>query len=519
MDRPHKAAIGSPPAALAAPGGEEVVPVAITTSPTEIDRATTAARLAPTPRWRSTYAQTALLLDLLFAGLAFTSAAALRFGLTDAQLASAEASVSYRIVVVLLVPLWVGLLGLSGAYESKHIGSGTDEYRRVLNGAVRFTAVIASVAFFAKLELARGLLAIALPLALVGTVIGRHLVRRWMARRRALGRYTEDLLVVGSPQSVSALVRHFRRATDAGFLVMGAVVAGGHVALDVDGVAVPVLGEPDHLFEVLTNTQATAVAVADTTTLPRGSLRELAWHLEGSGVDLLVAPAITDVAGPRVAVRPVAGLPLLHVEEPELEGARRLLKAVFDRVVATLAIVALAPLLLVIALAIRLTSPGPAFFRQVRVGRDGTTFTIWKFRTMRTDAEQARRELAHLNEHDGVLFKIRDDPRRTRVGAFLRRFSIDELPQLLNVATGAMSLVGPRPPIPSEVEQYGHEVRRRLLVKPGLTGLWQVSGRADLPWDESVRLDLYYVENWSLALDISILWRTFAAVVTGRGAY
>jgi len=475
--------------------------------------------LAPTPRWRSTYAQTALLLDLAFAGAAFTLAAALRFGFTDAQLAAADANISYRLVAVLLVPLWVGMLALSGAYESKHIGTGSDEYRRVLNGAVRFTALMAGVAYFAQLDLARGLLALSLPLALAGTVAGRHAVRRWMAHHRTLGRYTEDLLVVGSPQSVTALVRHFHRETHAGFTVMGAVVAGGLLALDVDGRAVPVLGEPDHLFDVLANTQATAVAVADTTTLPKGSLRELAWHLEGSGVDLLVAPAITDVAGPRVAVRPVAGLPLLHVEEPELEGARRVIKGLFDRVVATVAVILLSPLLLVIGLAIRLTSPGPAFFRQVRVGRDGTTFVIWKFRTMRTDAEAVREDLAHLNEHDGVLFKIRDDPRRTNVGRVLRRFSIDELPQLFNVVTGDMSLVGPRPPIPSEVEQYGHDVRRRLLVKPGLTGLWQVSGRSDLSWEESVRLDLYYVENWSIAMDVSILWRTAAAVLTGRGAY
>lgn len=475
--------------------------------------------LAPAPRWRSQYAQAALLFDLLFAGLAFTSAAALRFGLDDAQLAAAEASVSYRLIAVLLVPLWMGILALSGAYESKHIGSGTEEYRRVLNGTVRFIAIIASVAFFANLELARGLLALAVPLALAGTLVARVGIRRWMAGHRALGRFTEDLLIVGSPQSVTALARHFRREADAGFTVMGAVVAGGLLALNVDGEAVPILGEPDHLFEVLANTQATAVAIADTTTLAEGALRELAWHLEGSGVDLLVAPAITDVAGPRVAVRPVAGLPLLHVEEPELGGVRRLMKGVFDCVVAAIAVAVLSPLLLAVAVAIRTTSRGPAFFRQVRVGRDGSTFSIWKFRTMRTDAEGAKGELEHLNEHDGLLFKIRDDPRRTNVGRFLRRFSLDELPQLFNVVTGAMSLVGPRPPIPSEVEQYAHDVRRRLLVKPGLTGLWQVSGRSDLSWEESVRLDLYYVENWSIALDISILWRTAAAVVTGRGAY
>ncbi|MEP6463266.1 MAG: exopolysaccharide biosynthesis polyprenyl glycosylphosphotransferase, partial [Frankiaceae bacterium] len=234
----------------------------------------------------------------------------------------------------------------------------------------------------------------------------------------------------------------------------------------------------------------------------------------------LVAPAITDIAGPRISIRPVAGLPLLHVDHPEFTGARRIIKGGFDRVVALAAVVVLAPILLGIALAIRTTSPGPALFRQRRVGRKSEQFTIYKFRTMRTDAEAALPGLAAANEQtDGVLFKMRKDPRITRLGAVLRRYSVDELPQLLNVLRGQMSLVGPRPPLPAEVAQYTDDVYRRLLVKPGLTGLWQVSGRSDLPWEEAVRLDLDYVENWSLPLDLAILWRTGAAVLASRGAY
>lgn len=477
--------------------------------------------LAPRSRWRSEYAQAAILIDLSIAGLAFTLAAILRFGLDGGQLATAEVTVSYQVVVALLVPFWIGLLALSGAYEAKHVGIGSEEYRRILNSTVRFIALVASISYFLKLELARGMLAIALPLALAGTMAGRNCIRRWVSKRRALGRFTEDLLVVGSPQSIIPLVRHFRRAPDAGFTVMGAIVGGGLLALDVDGDAVPVLGDPDNLLEVLANTQADAIAIADTTALPEGALRELAWHLEGTGVDLLVAPAITDVAGPRVAVRPIAGLPLLHVEEPEFVGARRVMKGVFDRAGAALGLLALAPLFVVVLLLIRLTSPGPAFFRQQRLGQTGATFRVWKFRTMYVDAEERLAPLLEHNEKSGLLFKMKDDPRITRVGRWLRRFSIDELPQLINVVLGHMSLVGPRPlPVTkADMADHQYDVVRRQLVKPGLTGLWQVSGRSDLSWEDSVRLDLYYVENWSPALDVTILLKTMAAVVTGRGAY
>jgi exopolysaccharide biosynthesis polyprenyl glycosylphosphotransferase len=227
-----------------------------------------------------------------------------------------------------------------------------------------------------------------------------------------------------------------------------------------------------------------------------------------------------EVAGTRLHIRPVTGLPLLHVEEPEFAGARRVVKGAVDRVLAGVGFVLTLPLLLAIVLMIRLTSPGPALFRQIRIGRDGREFTLLKFRSMYADAEVRRAELLARNERaEGLLFKIRDDPRITPVGRWLRKFSLDELPQLINVLTGRMSLVGPRPPLPEEVALYQDDVRRRLLVKPGLTGLWQISGRSDLDWDESVRLDLRYVENWSFTLDLMILWKTMATVARGRGAY
>ncbi|MDT5031215.1 MAG: hypothetical protein QOC94_1386, partial [Actinoplanes sp.] len=223
--------------------------------------------------------------------------------------------------------------------------------------------------------------------------------------------------------------------------------------------------------------------------------------------------------GARTTIRPFDGLPMLHVEHPRLHGGVRVVKEIFDRFGALTLLAAFAPLLLGVALWVRCTSRGPVLFRQMRVGRDGREFRIFKFRSMYVDAEARLAELKHLNEHDGVLFKIREDPRVTPAGRWLRRFSVDELPQLLNVVRGQMSLVGPRPPLPAEVATYPDDVRRRLAVKPGMTGLWQVSGRSDLPWDEAVRLDLRYVENWSLSLDLVILLRTMTAVVRSSGAY
>jgi exopolysaccharide biosynthesis polyprenyl glycosylphosphotransferase len=249
------------------------------------------------------------------------------------------------------------------------------------------------------------------------------------------------------------------------------------------------------------------------------ALRSLAWELEKTGTDLCLSPALLDVAGPRTTIRPIAGLTLLHVDHPQLSGLRLVVKDLFDRCAAGAALLVLMPVLAVLAAMVRLHDGGPALFTQVRVGKGGRVFKIYKFRTMVVDAEQRKAELLESNENDGVLFKLRRDPRVTPVGAHLRHWSIDELPQLLNVVMGDMSLVGPRPALPEEAAQYADHVRRRLVVKPGLTGLWQVNGRSKLSWEESVRLDLRYVENWSFALDVQILWKTISAVMRRSGAF
>jgi exopolysaccharide biosynthesis polyprenyl glycosylphosphotransferase len=248
-------------------------------------------------------------------------------------------------------------------------------------------------------------------------------------------------------------------------------------------------------------------------------LRRLAWELERDDIDLIVSSSLVDTAGDRITVRPVDGLPMMHIEHPRLIGGRRLIKSFFDLSVAALLLVLLSPLFLVLALIIKLDTGGPVFFRQVRVGRGGEVFRMYKFRTMHVDAEQRVAAMSQANQAAGVLFKMRDDPRTTRSGRLLRRHSLDELPQLINVLMGDMSLVGPRPPLPSEVEQYPQDMRRRLVVRPGMTGLWQVSGRSDLSWEDSIRLDLRYVENWSLTVDLVILMRTAMVVMRGSGAY
>ena len=328
-----------------------------------------------------------------------------------------------------------------------------------------------------------------------------------------------DVVLVGHEDALLDLVHQLVRERSAGLHLVGACVPGGR-APRLEALGVPVLGSLHDASAVVRREAVDTVAVTAGPELGGPALRRLAWDLEGTGIDLVVSPGLIEVAGPRLHIRPLCGLPLLHVEEPELSGFRHLVKAALDRFGSLLALVLLAPVLVVVALVVRGSTPGPVLFSQLRVGKDGREFRIWKFRTMHVDAEQRRADVASDNVHGTeVLFKIPHDPRVTPVGRWLRRFSVDELPQLVNVLLGQMSLVGPRPPLPSEVARYGDGVHRRLLVKPGLTGLWQIRGRSDLSWDESIRLDLRYVENWSLSLDLMIIWKTFAAVLGGRGAY
>jgi exopolysaccharide biosynthesis polyprenyl glycosylphosphotransferase len=464
-------------------------------------------RTTASPRWLRRYVAALVLLDtvaLLMGGL---TGQLVRFNGLD----GAVHGVAYGSLVLATLPIWLLALATARTYEGRFLGLGSDEFRRVVNAAAHFTALLAVLVFISRWDVARGLVVVALPLATVLALAFRFAARKVLHRLRREGAAQHRVLVVGEGPALSVLTSRLTAASYSGLAVVGTCPPPSATARIEDDVR--------HIRAHVAALGVNAVAVAHSPDVGPDALRRLAWSLEGTGVDLLVAPALTDVAGPRVHVRPVSGLPLLQVSEPEFSGAKRVAKGILDRAGAALALLVASPLLVGIAAVVRATSPGPVLFRQVRIGHGGREFMIYKFRSMHADAEARLEELRAQNDHgDGVLFKMRDDPRITWLGRYLRRYSLDELPQLLNVLLGSMSLVGPRPPLPSEVARYAEEAYRRLLVKPGITGLWQVSGRSDLDWEETVRLDLYYVENWSVALDGEILWKTLSAVLRGPGA-
>lgn len=446
-------------------------------------------------------------MDLLMAAVASGFGFVVRFGSVDSS--QSLQGVPYWLIAAVIVPVWAVVLAAGGAYDRRFLAIGAEEFRRVVNAGVWLLAVLAFVVFVLHVSLSRAYVAITFPTLIALTLLERYAVRKALHRHVAMGHAIYRTVIVGPPDAAAALRTHMDRAPWAGFTVVGV-----HVP-DAEHVNV------DELVDAVHKAGGDTIAVAAGWEggSRNGALRALSWRLEGTGIQLVVAPAVTDIAGPRIVVRPVQGLPLLIVEDPQMNGGRRLLKQLLDRTVALAGLVILSPLLAVLAVLIKLSSRGPVLYKQERVGVNGDRFRIWKFRTMRVGADRELTHLAHLNHTDGLLFKIRKDPRVTPVGRWIRRHSLDELPQFWNVLRGQMSLVGPRPPLPSEVERYGDDVRRRLLVKPGMTGLWQISGRAELPWEESVRLDLFYVENWSVVGDLMVLWKTLAVVVHGRGAY
>lgn len=477
-------------------------------------RRATRARQRPVDVWERRYLRLVVLVDFAIILASTLLALHIRFGSADESVSG----VSYPMLSVLLVPIWLGSLVIARAYEMRFLGTGADEFKRVSSASLRLMAVLAVVAYTFKIEIARGYVAVALPAGTVMLLLGRYAQRRWLHARRRRGDFMRRVIVVGGVDGIRDLHSQLSHDPYVGYALVGACLPTSSKAFSLPDV--PVLGSLTQVLTAVAEVGADTVAVASGPGMSPAVLRRLSWELEGTGISLVVAPALLDVAGPRISVRPVAGLPLLHVEEPELSGVRQLMKVTVEWVFATAAFLLALPILVVIAIVVRLDSHGAPLFRQTRVGKNGQEFTVYKIRTMRADAESLLDSLREQNESaDGLLFKIRADPRVTRVGGFLRKFSIDEVPQLWNVVRGDMALVGPRPPLPGEVAQYGAEVARRLLVRPGITGLWQVSGRSNLSWDDSVRLDLYYVENWSFALDAMIVWKTFFAIFRNEGAY
>jgi exopolysaccharide biosynthesis polyprenyl glycosylphosphotransferase len=458
------------------------------------------------------YSRWARMTDVVVASCAAVLAVTVRLGTTPGE----------YLLLPLLLPLgWVASVWLYRAYEHRFIGEGPEEFHRITRAGLLLFTSVAVLSYLTNGSFSRTIAMISVPCCVLGTMAGRRLLRAVLRRARSAGRGLHRTLVVGRSDAAISLIDSLRvteRSFHHGMLAVGVCVPEEDVTPSHIH-NVPVLGTPDDVLRAIDKVQADLVAVVSHPDLSGHALRQLSWALEERGVELLVSPGIVEVAGPRLSIRPMAGLSLLHLERPVLKGSRRVFKVLFDYVLAATLLIGLSPVMLATAALIRLTSRGPALFRQTRVGTGGREFTVYKFRSMVTDAEARLADLVHHDEGNGVLFKMRSDPRVTRIGNLLRRYSLDELPQLLNVLRGNMSLVGPRPPLPKEVAGYSADEIRRLRVRPGMTGLWQVSGRSDLTWEESLRLDLRYVDNWSMSLDLSILWRTFRAVIKGSGAY
>jgi exopolysaccharide biosynthesis polyprenyl glycosylphosphotransferase len=458
------------------------------------------------------YTRWARMADVVVAGLAAVVAVTVRFGTTPGV---------YLLLPALLPLGWVTAVWLYRAYEHRFVGEGLEEFHRIVRAGLLLFTTVAVLSYLMNGSFSRTIAMMSVPFCVLGSMLARRILRSALRRARAAGRGLHRTLIVGRSDAAVSLIDSLRLTEPSfhhGMLAVGVCMPAEDVTLSHVN-DVPVIGTPDDVLTAIDLVRADTVAVVSHPDLSGHALRQLSWALEERGVELLVSPGIVEVAGPRLSIRPFAGLSLLHLERPVFRGTRRVIKVMFDYALATALVIALSPIMLVLAAVIRATSQGPALFRQTRVGTQGREFTVYKFRSMVTDAEARLSDLVHQDEGNGVLFKMRSDPRVTRVGNLLRRYSLDEIPQLLNVLRGNMSLVGPRPPLPSEVAGYSADEIRRLRVRPGMTGLWQVSGRSDLTWEESLRLDLRYVDNWSMSLDLSILWRTFRAVIKGSGAY
>lgn len=473
-------------------------------------------------KWRSKYAFRLRLLDACVVVWAVAGAYGVRFGFSDIGIGQIREADYLWLSVGLAIAWWV-MLEFWGSREPKVLGAGSEEYKRVLAASGWLFGFVAIVSYALRVDTARGFVGLAFPAGAIGLVAARWLVRQHLSLERKSGHSSSTVLIIGGPHSAAHLVRSLQSAPAAGYLPVAAHLPGASTAtLPILGSTFPVTGvqsDFDSILEVILSTRVDAVAISAGVNLHPQDLRRLGWELAARDIGMILAPALTDVAGPRIHTQPVAGLPLIHVSTPKLTGGKKVAKRSFDISVAAILIALLSPVFLALALLVRLTSPGPVFYKQERIGLRGTTFNMLKFRSMKINADAELQSLLTAQGSSNTpLFKVENDPRITRLGRVLRKFSLDELPQLLNVLGGSMSLVGPRPQREGEVALYDDAAHRRLYVSPGMSGLWQVSGRSNLTWDESIRLDLYYVENWSLMGDIVILFKTFKAVFASTGA-
>ncbi len=473
--------------------------------------------------WRGRYEKRIAAVDAFVVLWATAGALIARFGTLQSESVISRAGVPDLFIAVFLAASWWVMLSMWGTRDFRILGFGHEEYKRVVGSSVWFFGLIAIVSYTFQFDTARGYVGIALPAGVIGLLTGRFLVRQLLQVERQGGKSSSRVLIIGGQSSVEHLARSLTLHPMAGYMPVATYLPGTSEGTTVaSDLKLPNLGHSTDAPSITRAVQAfrpDAVALSGGVQLKPQTIRALGWALADLDVRMIMAPALTDVAGPRIHTQPVAGLPLIHVSTPNLAPRQRFVKRASDIIGASTLLAVLSPLLVVLAVMVRVDSPGHFLFRQERVGAHGARFQMLKFRSMIVGAETGLSELRSLNEGNCVLFKMQNDPRVTRFGRFIRRYSLDELPQLINVLNGSMSLVGPRPPLPSEVDTYEPHVHRRLLVRPGLTGLWQVSGRSLLSWEDSVRLDLYYVENWSLAGDLLILLRTIRAVFHRTGAF
>ncbi|WP_245908991.1 sugar transferase [Mycobacterium neglectum] len=471
--------------------------------------------------WERRYAAHIRITDTLVVCSAVLLAQLVRFGAPAT--ASSYVNTYVTAYSALLVVIWLSTLAFFHSRSPRYVGAGTEEYRRVVAASFWTFGAIAMAELLLKLSISRGYLAVALPAGILGLVLSRWMWRRYAARKRAHGAYCTAVLAVGGSDAVASLASELTEDPKNGYQVVGACITGHGAPNDellvVNNREIPIFGGASYALQAIRDCGADTVAIAGTGDFGVQGLRRLIWELEPMGVDLMVSPGVMDVALNRLVMRPIAGLPLLHINKPQYQGTKGFQKRAFDTCFALAALIGTLPILVATAIAIKLTSRGPVFYSAERIGIDGKPFSMLKFRTMVRDADKQLESLLGENQSDGLLFKIREDPRITPIGRILRRFSIDELPQFINVLRQEMSVVGPRPPLRREVEAYDGDVQRRLLVKPGVTGLWQVSGRSDLSWERSVRLDLSYVDNWSMVSDALIIAKTVRAVFSRSGAY
>ncbi|WP_300644677.1 sugar transferase [Nocardioides sp.] len=432
--------------------------------------------------------------------------------------ASADVESTLTFAGPLMILGWVATIAVAGGYRTDVFGAGLDEYKRVFNASLLAAGLAGVGCYLANFSLSRGFFLMAFFLGVPALLTGRLVLRRAIQTARTRGVLRQRVLIAGSRSHVDEIAVVLRRESWLGYQVVGALTPEYDLSEET-ATGVPVVGNANEVTALAVVMDADVIFFAGGSIGASSQLRKALWDLERHNIQVVVAPSVSDISGERIKIRPVGGLPLIHIDPPTWTDASRWGKRTFDVVGSSALILAFTPLLVFAALGVWLHDRGPVFFHQTRIGRNGEEFACRKFRTMVVDAEARLTELHAQVGYTQGLFKMECDPRVTRPGRWLRRYSIDELPQLFNVLTGEMSLVGPRPPLPIEVEKYDDSASRRLHVRPGMTGLWQVSGRSDLPWDEAIRLDLYYVDNWSMLQDLSILGRTLGAVLGSRGAY